>query len=117
MVLHWWEELCVMPFNIPHLLLQHGKIYFSLYFCLCVNSDGCPVRGRNAEGVDADNFQIRAQSVSQTIQPSSPSVFASPDQKNNISQAQIGSGGGISGGTLKSETVNRKALDKVHSIR
>jgi len=78
--------------------------------------DGCPVRGRNAEGVDADNFQIRAQSVAQTIQASSPSVFASPDQKNNISQAQIGSGGGISRGTLKSETVNRKALDKLWSI-
>ncbi|KAH7849471.1 hypothetical protein Vadar_018324 [Vaccinium darrowii] len=75
-----------------------------------------PRWGRNAEGVDADNFQIRAQSVSQTIQPSSPSVFASPDQKNNISQAQIGSGSGISGGTLKSETVNRKALDKLWSI-
>ncbi|KAE9451150.1 hypothetical protein C3L33_16949, partial [Rhododendron williamsianum] len=72
--------------------------------------------GRNAEGVDADNSQIRSQSVAQTIQASSPSVFTTPDQKNSISQALIGSGGGISSDTFKSETASRKALDKVHSI-
>ncbi|KAI8539399.1 hypothetical protein RHMOL_Rhmol09G0180100 [Rhododendron molle] len=72
--------------------------------------------GRNAEGVDADNSQIRSQSVAQTIQASSPSVFTTPDQKNSISQALIGSGGGISSDTFKSETASRKALDKLWSI-
>ncbi|KAG5532731.1 hypothetical protein RHGRI_027139 [Rhododendron griersonianum] len=72
--------------------------------------------GRNAEGVDADNSQIRSQSVAQTIQASSPSIFTTPDQKNSISQALIGSGGGISSDTFKSETASRKALDKLWSI-
>ncbi|XP_058183126.1 serine/threonine-protein kinase 1 isoform X2 [Rhododendron vialii] len=72
--------------------------------------------GRNAEGVDVDNSQIRSQSVAQTNQASSPSIFTTPDQKNSISQALIGSGGGISSDTFKSETASRKALDKLWSI-
>lgn len=37
-------------------------------------------------------------------------------KKTNITQTAVGSGGGVSSGTLKSETVSRKALDKLWSI-
>ncbi|GFY88726.1 protein kinase superfamily protein [Actinidia rufa] len=76
--------------------------------------------GRNADSVNADSFQIRgSQSVAQTIQASSPSMYASPEQNlktNSISQAQVGSGGGISSSPTQDETVSRKALDKLLSI-
>ncbi|KAL6983319.1 non-specific serine,threonine protein kinase [Sarracenia purpurea var. burkii] len=72
--------------------------------------------GRSADGADADSFQNRG---SQSVAASSPSVFASPEQNlkaNSNSQANVGSGGGISSGPLKNETVSRKALDKLWSI-
>ncbi|GFZ10925.1 protein kinase superfamily protein [Actinidia rufa] len=75
--------------------------------------------GRNAD-VNADSFQTRGlQSIAQTIQASSPSMYASPEQNlktNSVSQAQVGSGGGFSSGPMKDETVSRKALDKLWSI-
>ncbi|XAR55934.1 Non-specific serine/threonine protein kinase [Bertholletia excelsa] len=71
-------------------------------------------RGQNAVGVEVDGFQSRG------LQPlASVSAFTSPEQNinaNSISQTQVGSGGGVSGGTLKNETVSRKALDKLWSI-
>ncbi|PSR88382.1 Serine/threonine-protein kinase [Actinidia chinensis var. chinensis] len=75
--------------------------------------------GRNAD-VNAESFQNRgSQSIAQTIQASSPSMYASPEQNlktNSVSQAQVGSGGGFSSGPMKDETVSRKALDKLWSI-
>ncbi|GMP58504.1 hypothetical protein CsSME_00022149 [Camellia sinensis var. sinensis] len=75
--------------------------------------------GQNAVGVDVDSFQSRgSQPFGQTIQASSPSMFASPEllKANSLSQAQVGNIDGTSSGPLKNETVSRKALDKLWSI-
>lgn len=68
--------------------------------------------------VSTDTLKNLGAHAADTMQATSPSVLLTPDQKlkqNSISQANVGSGG-PSSGTLRNETVSRKALDKLWSI-
>ncbi|KAL1828862.1 hypothetical protein DCAR_0208124 [Daucus carota subsp. sativus] len=67
--------------------------------------------------VSTDTLKNIEANAADTMQATTP-VFLTPEQKlkqNSISQANVGSGG-VSSGTLRNETVSRKALDKLWSI-
>lgn len=67
----------------------------------------------NTVSVSADVSKIEGfQAGGQTTHASSAEPIA---KKNNITQVTVGNGAGV-GGTLKSETVSRKALDKVLTV-
>lgn len=64
--------------------------------------------------VSADVSKIGGfQAGGQTTHASSAEPIA---KKNNITQVTVGNGAGVGSGTLKSETVSRKALDKVLTV-
>lgn len=68
----------------------------------------------NTVRVSADVSKIGGfQAGGQTTHASSAEPIA---KKNNITQVTVGNGAGVGSGTLKSETVSRKALDKVLTV-
>lgn len=68
----------------------------------------------NTVRVSADVSKIGGfQAGGQTTHASSAEPIA---KKNNITQVTVGNGVGVGSGTLKSETVSRKALDKVLTV-
>lgn len=76
------------------------------------DSFGYPIRVDGAAGVALNNKLVgESHHLTHTIQPSS-----AENLKTKISQGQIGSGRDTGSGTLKSETVSKKAFalqDKV----